>query len=85
MLSAQFSITFFYINKLQPTEENAEDKEKGNANSPTIKKEGIKQEKGVVKKEPTAKTEKEHRDAQRVKEAKIAESEIVRDLKAQLK
>lgn len=31
------------------------------------------------------KTEKDHRDAQRAKEAKIAENEIMRDLKAQLK
>lgn len=59
--------------------------EQGNANSPTLKKEGIKQEKGVVKKEVTAKTEKDHREAQRAKEAKIAESEIVKDLKFQLK
>lgn len=45
----------------------------------------MKLEKGVVKKEITPKTEKEHREAQKVKEAKIAESELVRDLKAQLK
>lgn len=37
-----------------------------------------------VKKEP-GKTEKEQREAQRAKEAKIAESDMVRDLKAQLK
>ena len=44
----------------------------------------MKQEKNATKKEPT-KTEKDHREAQRVKDAKIAESEIVRDLKNQLK
>ncbi|XP_026481796.1 E3 ubiquitin-protein ligase Bre1 isoform X2 [Ctenocephalides felis] len=48
--------------------------------------EGAKQDKGgaQIKKEP-GKTEKEQRDAQRAKEAKIAESDMVRDLKAQLK
>ncbi|XP_065174045.1 LOW QUALITY PROTEIN: E3 ubiquitin-protein ligase Bre1 [Atheta coriaria] len=46
----------------------------------------IKQEKGgMVKKEPTVKTEKDHREAQRAKEAKINESEMMRDLRAQLK
>lgn len=38
----------------------------------------------MIKKEQQIKTEKE-REAQRVKEAKIAESELVRDLKNQLK
>lgn len=66
-------------------DENAEDKDKGNASSPTTKKENVKQEKGVVKKEAAVKTEKEHREAQRAKEAKIAESEIVKDLRFQLK
>lgn len=32
-----------------------------------------------------AKVEKDHKESQRVKELKIAESEMVRDLKAQLK
>lgn len=52
--------------------------------SPTLKKEkDIKREKDI-KKENVVKTE--HRDpAHRVKDAKIVESEIVRDLKAQLK
>lgn len=51
-----------------------------------MKKEGaIKVEKGGVKKEPVVKTEKDHREAQRAKEAKIAENEMIRDLKAQLK
>jgi hypothetical protein len=36
-----------------------------------------------VKKEP--KTEKDHREQHRNKEAKAAENELVRDLKAQLK
>lgn len=62
------------------------DKNSGVSSSPTAKKEGgIKQEKGTVKKEGAVKTEKDHREAQRAKEAKIAESELVRDLKAQLK
>lgn len=39
----------------------------------------------MIKKEPNVKSEKDHRDAQRAKEAKIAENEIIRDLKAQLK
>lgn len=61
------------------------DKDKTNVMSPSsTKKEGVKQEKGVIKKECTIKSEKE-REAQRLKEAKIAESELVRDLKAQLK
>ncbi|XP_017778312.1 PREDICTED: E3 ubiquitin-protein ligase Bre1 [Nicrophorus vespilloides] len=57
----------------------------GAAGSPTIKKEGVKVEKGTVKKEAVVKTEKDNRDAQRAKEAKIAENEMIRDLKAQLK
>lgn len=68
--------------------EDAEGKDQasGSGSSPSAKKEGVvKQEKNVVKKEATVKTEKEHREAQRVKEAKIAESEMVRDLKNQLK
>jgi E3 ubiquitin-protein ligase BRE1 len=36
-----------------------------------------------VKKE--VKTEKDHREQHRAKDAKVAESELVRDLKAQLK
>lgn len=66
----------------QQTEEG--DKEKANAGeSPNTKKEGIKQDKGVVKKEVCVKSEKDHRDAQKAKE--IKENEIIRDLKAQLK
>lgn len=56
-----------------------------NSGSPNVKKDGIKQEKGSAKKDATVKTEKEHRDAQRAKETKIAENEMIRDLKAQLK
>lgn len=73
---------------MQQSEETEADKDKaGNSGtSPTVKKENaVKQEKGVVKKEAVVKTEKEHRDAQRAKEGKIAENEIIRDLKAQLK
>ncbi|PSN50248.1 E3 ubiquitin-protein ligase Bre1 [Blattella germanica] len=51
--------------------------------SPPIKKEkDIKREKDVKKE---IKTEKDHREQHRAKEAKVVESEIVRDLKAQLK
>lgn len=64
------------------------DGEKGNSDShslasPTLKKEkDIKREKDIKKE--TIKTE--HRDpAHRTKDIKVAESEIVRDLKAQLK
>ncbi|KAF5279193.1 hypothetical protein FQR65_LT03440 [Abscondita terminalis] len=64
------------------TKENAG----GVSTSPSAKKEGaVKQEKGVIKKEPVIKTEKDHRDLQRAKEAKITENEVIRDLKAQLK
>lgn len=73
---------------MQQTEEAEGDKDKagGTVTSPTVKKEGaVKQEKGTVKKEAVVKTEKDHREAQRAKEAKIAENEIIRDLKAQLK
>ena len=72
----------------QQTEETEGDKDKtaGPASSPTVKKEGaVKQEKGQIKKEVTVKTEKDHREAQRAKEAKIAENDMIRDLKAQLK
>lgn len=59
-------------------------------------KDGVKKEGGVKqegstpsdKKDPATnviKTEKEQKEAQRLKELKIAESELVRDLKAQLK
>lgn len=61
-------------------------------------KDGVKKEGGVKQEAPggtpsdkkdlasnTIKTEKEQKDAQRMKELKIAESELVRDLKAQLK
>lgn len=54
------------------------------ATSPTVKKE-MKIEKGAVKKEPMIKTEKDARDTQRAKEAKIAENEVIKDLKTQLK
>lgn len=75
---------------MQQTEDaEGENKDKSAAStSPVVKKEtNVKQEgkTGTVKKEPTVKTEKDHRDAQRAKETKIAESETIRDLKAQLK
>ncbi|XP_046998497.1 E3 ubiquitin-protein ligase Bre1 isoform X2 [Schistocerca americana] len=71
----------------EPEGEEAErecgDKER-QLTSPTIKKEkDIKREKGEVKKE--IKTEKDHREQHRGKDAKTAESELVRDLRAQLK
>ncbi|KAK4875640.1 hypothetical protein RN001_012062 [Aquatica leii] len=67
-------------------QEGCKDNATGASTSPSAKKDGIvKQEKGVVKKEPVIKTEKEHRDMQRAKEAKITENEVIRDLKAQLK
>ncbi|XP_018574092.1 E3 ubiquitin-protein ligase Bre1 [Anoplophora glabripennis] len=70
----------------QTEDAEGKDQASGSGSSPTAKKEGaVKQEKNVVKKEVTVKTEKEHREAQRAKEAKIAENEMVRDLKNQLK
>ncbi|CAH1118886.1 unnamed protein product [Phaedon cochleariae] len=70
----------------EQTEDGEGNKDQASASgSPSAKKEGVKQEKTVVKKEGAVKVEKEHRDAMRGKEAKIAESEIVRDLKNQLK
>lgn len=70
----------------EETDNADKDKAGGPSTSPNVKKEaGIKQEKGAIKKEPNIKTEKDHRDAQRAKEAKIAENEMIRDLKAQLK
>ncbi|CAH1969517.1 unnamed protein product [Acanthoscelides obtectus] len=70
----------------EQSEETGDNKDQaaGLAGSPTAKKEGGAKEKATVKKDPNVK-EKEHRDAQRAKEAKIVESEIVRDLKNQLK
>ncbi|XP_022918335.1 E3 ubiquitin-protein ligase Bre1 [Onthophagus taurus] len=69
----------------ETAEEGDGEKDKSGAGgSPSIKKEGGKQEK-TAKKEVGVKSEKEHREAQRAKEAKIAENEIIRDLKAQLK
>lgn len=69
------------------SEQNEEEGDKASnaGGSPSTKKDAIKQEKGAVKKEPVVKTEKDHREAQRAKEAKIAESEMLRDLKNQLK
>ncbi|XP_063921652.1 E3 ubiquitin-protein ligase Bre1 isoform X1 [Zophobas morio] len=68
----------------EQTEEGDGEKGSNSGSSPSGKKDAVKQEKNATKKEPT-KTEKDHREAQRVKDAKIAESEIVRDLKNQLK
>ncbi|ERL95099.1 hypothetical protein D910_12369, partial [Dendroctonus ponderosae] len=48
-------------------------------------KKDIKQEKNAIKKEQQVKTEKDREAQQRAKEAKIAENELVRDLKNQLK
>lgn len=69
---------------LKQTEGGDEDKEKATGSPSTKKEPGVKVEKNVVKKEANVKTEKEHRDAQRAKE-KMAESEMVRDLRNQLK
>lgn len=52
--------------------------------SPSGKKDSP-QEKKCILKQCAFKTEKDLREAQRLKDAKIAESELVRDLKAQLK
>ncbi|XP_050314367.1 E3 ubiquitin-protein ligase Bre1 isoform X2 [Anthonomus grandis grandis] len=68
--------------ELESSPENA-DGEKSQV-GPSGDKKDVKQEKNVVKREQQIKTEKE-RESQRIKEAKIAESEIVRDLKNQLK
>lgn len=65
-------------------EDGEADKEQGCSMNSPMKKEGIKQEKGI-KKEDVIKQEKDHREVQRAKEAKIAENEMVRDLKNQLK
>nr|XP_023024134.1 E3 ubiquitin-protein ligase Bre1 [Leptinotarsa decemlineata] len=72
-------------NAEQVDDAEGKDQAAGSSGSPTIKKEGVKQEKNIVKKEAVLKTEKDHREAIRAKEAKIVESEIVRDLKNQLK
>ncbi|KAG5879910.1 hypothetical protein JTB14_018452 [Gonioctena quinquepunctata] len=70
----------------QVDETEGKEQASGASGSPTIKKEGgVKQEKNLIKKEIIPKTEKDHREAMRAKEAKIVESEIVRDLKNQLK
>lgn len=75
------------IKKEEDSDQNEDgegkDKSGGTGESPGVKKEGVKQEKGTVKKDATVKSEKDHREAQRLKEAK--ENEIIRDLKAQLK
>lgn len=73
--------------EMETTEDGDGDKDKagGSGGSPGVKKEGTKQDKGAIKKDPNAKSEKEQREAQRAKEAKIAENEVIRDLKAQLK
>lgn len=77
----------------------SDDVDEENDNKDGIKKEGgvvIKNDKDAVnsgnasteKKDGqcnAAKVEKDHKESQRVKELKIAESEMVRDLKAQLK
>ncbi|KAL3268410.1 hypothetical protein HHI36_007525 [Cryptolaemus montrouzieri] len=65
------------------TEETEADKDKAGG-SPSAKKEVNKQAQGTFKKDP-AKTEKDHKEAQRTKEQKIMENEIIRDLKNQLK
>ncbi|KAL1494303.1 hypothetical protein ABEB36_009923 [Hypothenemus hampei] len=73
------------VKKEEEQELNQEsgDGEKSQASTSGEKKD-IKQEKVPIKKEQMIKTEKD-REAQRAKEAKIAESEMVRDLKNQLK
>ncbi|KAK9890641.1 hypothetical protein WA026_012001 [Henosepilachna vigintioctopunctata] len=67
----------------EQTEETDGEKDKAGG-SPSSKKDGNKQAQGAVKKDPI-KTEKDHREAQRAKEQKIMENEIIRDLKNQLK
>ncbi|XP_067012730.1 E3 ubiquitin-protein ligase Bre1 isoform X2 [Anabrus simplex] len=60
------------------------DKDRLMTSPPTKKEKDVKRcEKGDVKKE--VKTEKDHKEQHRNKEAKVAESEMVRDLRAQLK
>lgn len=67
-------------------EQNQEgtDSDKNQASASGEKKD-IKQEKNIIKKEQQIKSEKEQREAQKAKEAKIAENEMIRDLKNQLK
>ncbi|CAG9834793.1 unnamed protein product [Diabrotica balteata] len=66
--------------------EGNKDQNPGASDSPGVKKEGApKQDKNTVKKEVVPKAEKDHREAMKAKEAKIAENELVRDLKNQLK
>ncbi|XP_030757595.1 E3 ubiquitin-protein ligase Bre1-like [Sitophilus oryzae] len=67
----------------EQTAENAEGDK--NQASGSGEKKDVKQEKNIIKKEQQIKTEKDQREAQRAKEAKIAESEMIRDLKNQLK
>lgn len=72
----------------EQTEDNDGNKDQASGSNDTsgIKKEGgVKQEKNTIKKEVIPKTEKDHREAMKMKEAKMVETEIVRDLKNQLK
>jgi E3 ubiquitin-protein ligase BRE1 len=73
----------FYFHLFQGEEGDREVDKDRQLTSPPIKKEkDIKREKDVKKE---IKTEKDHREQHRAKDAKGAESELVRDLKAQLK
>ncbi|XP_060529373.1 E3 ubiquitin-protein ligase Bre1 isoform X2 [Cylas formicarius] len=66
-------------------EEETEQSGEGQGDQSGEKKDSNKQDKNQVKKDQTPKSEKEQRDAQRAKEAKIAENDMIRDLKNQLK
>ncbi|CAH1101653.1 unnamed protein product [Psylliodes chrysocephalus] len=69
----------------EETEVNKDQMAGGANDSPGAKKEGVvKQEKVAVKKENAPKTDA-HREAMKAKEQKIIESDLVRDLKNQLK
>lgn len=81
-------VLFFYLAESEPNEDDLEDND-------CMKKEGnvsIKQEKGAFasssdKKDGqnALKIEKDPKESQRAKETKVSESEMVRDLKTQLK
>ncbi|XP_056644627.1 E3 ubiquitin-protein ligase Bre1 isoform X2 [Diorhabda carinulata] len=72
----------------EQTEDNDVNKDQASSSNDSsgIKKEGsAKQDKNSIKKEVIPKNEKDHREAMKMKEAKIVETEMVRDLKNQLK
>lgn len=84
---ARILLIFVFVDELDENEEDHENKDGIKKDGVTVKIEKDSAGNAIDRKDGqmNAKTEKELKEAQRAKELKIAESEMVRDMKAQLK